>query len=518
MTTEEFYNRFEFDPSMSGSLLGRGGFSSVHKIYDKVRKRHLAVKRCEVGAFQKFDLEREVTLTHEIDMHPNIIRYENVYRITDRAGAYDYAFMKYYAEGNLDDVLKRHVLNDDARRQILTGILKGLAHLHRIPIIHRDFKTANILMDKDEAGNWLPIIADFGLSRLVEADMTYVLNNSQIAHTPSYAAPEQLLDNRAIRPNADLWAFGVMTYKMLVGRLPFRVESVTGDWDASNKIRTMILEGSLPADIATVQEPYQQIIRHCLVSDPEKRVKKAEELLAMLKLKTAAVPPPTPPPAKPAAAPLPFEGKTEIKQTPAAAPPQTPKPPPRAPQPPPEVERIDQPKRQMPWGIGALVASILFAAGVLYWLYKFEFSPQPKTATTPPPVVIMPTKRTDTTVAKPTKVAVVDSLPVVVAKVKSEKKDKKIVKNIPKQLDNEPIDVELNVGYLTIYTMHDMRVYIDNKLHPTRARTGRRNAYSLPVGEGILLKVEREDIPLSRSEALNIRAGKTIIRKYDIDH
>lgn len=284
MTTEEFYSRFQFDASDPESLLGRGGFGSVFKAYDVARHRTVAVKRCEVGAYIKFDLAREVQIANEIDYNPNIVRYENVYRISDRSGMYDFVIMKYYPDGNLDDVMNKYTLTNHEKRHILKGILHGLSHLHKIPIVHRDFKTANILMEKDNKGKWTPLIADFGQSRLIDKDKSFILNNSQIALTPSYSAPEQFLENSNLRPNADLWALGVIVYRMFLGKLPFRTEGNTGGFESSTKVMHLILKSELPDELNHVSQPYQKIIRECLVKSPEKRVKDAEVLLEMLKI------------------------------------------------------------------------------------------------------------------------------------------------------------------------------------------------------------------------------------------
>lgn len=293
MKIEDFYNRFDFNADASGSVIGRGGFSVVYKAYDKVRKRFVAIKRSEAGQDSKFDLKREVEIANEIDTHPNVLHYENVFRITEsRLSIFDYAVMKYYPEGNLENVIRNYRLTPAEQKQIIAGILKGLEHIHKIPIIHRDFKTANILMDRTPDGDWTPLICDFGQSRLVDTTHSMVSNNSQIALTPKYSAPEQLRDAKTLRTNVDLWAFGVIVYQMIQGKLPFTVDDRTGDWGRSEKIRFLILQGDLPKDISSIREPYQQIIRKCLVTDPEKRVKSATTLLNNLEKYTAPVPPP----------------------------------------------------------------------------------------------------------------------------------------------------------------------------------------------------------------------------------
>ncbi|MEO6282953.1 MAG: serine/threonine-protein kinase [Dyadobacter sp.] len=478
MTAEDFYLRFEFNPAISGNLLGRGGFSSVYKVYDKVRKRYVAIKRSEVGVFAKFDLEREVKLANEIEHHPNIIRYENVERISDRAGVYDYAILKYYSEGNLDNVLSSYSLTDKEKRQILTGILNGLAHLHKVPIIHRDLKAANVLMDRDPQGNWMPVIADFGLSRMVDADMSYVLNNSQIAITPNYASPEQYAENDALRPNTDLWAFGVMTYKMMMGRLPFRVDGENAEKDTSHRIRTLVLEGKLPNDITNIQEPYKTIIQRCLVVNPEKRIKRAEDLLVLLAERESFQP------KEPIVG---FDGKTEVmgKEIKAVFDPPTQIKVPTK-------QEVVEPEltRQKPRNMGRVVLwAVLIAllTGSFYWVTRYFGKPSE--------IVVKP--------------VIVDSLPPTLDTAK-----KKIVPIVKPKTNKKP--KISNHGTMEVYTKyHDLRVYIDGIAQAKIAPAGRRSTYALPVGQGIIFKVEYVEFGLTpNAEPLTVSAGQVFERNF----
>ncbi|MCF0075084.1 serine/threonine protein kinase [Dyadobacter sp. CY261] len=493
MTTEDFYLRFEFNPSVSGSLLGRGGFSSVYKVYDKVRKRYVAIKRSEVGVFAKFDLEREVKLANEIEHHPNIIRYENVERISDRAGVYDYAILKYYPEGNLDNVLSNHTLSDKERRQILTGILKGLAHLHKVPIIHRDLKAANVLMDRDDEGNWVPVIADFGLSRMVDADMSYVLNNSQIAITPNYASPEQYTENDALRPNTDLWAFGIMTYKMMMGRLPFRIEGENPEKDTSNRIRTMVLGGKLPKDIANIQEPYKSIIEKCLVVNPEKRVKRAEELLMLLAEREEMKPAPPFVRTEPIVG---FDGKTQLKgkEIKAAFDPPT-----QVKMPEPEIAVPEQakPKSNKMGKVLLWTGLILLLAGSFYAVITYFTAPS-----------LVPDKDEDA--------VAVDTLPKAPT---LEAAPEQIVEAsiAPPAATPRPQKAKVeDSGTISVFTKyHDLRVYIDGVPQSKIAPAGQTSSFKLPVGQGIIFRVEYIEFGLTpNAEPLTVSAGQVFERSY----
>lgn len=491
MTAEDFYLRFDFNPSISGSLLGRGGFSSVYKVYDKARKRYVAIKRSEVGVFSKFDLEREVKLANEIEHHPNIIKYENVERISDRAGVYDYAILKYYVEGNLDNVLSNHTLSDKERRQILTGILKGLAHLHKVPIIHRDLKAANVLMDRDLEGNWVPVIADFGLSRMVDADMSYVLNNSQIAITPNYASPEQYTENDALRPNTDLWAFGVMTYKMIMGRLPFRIDGENPEKDTSNRIRTMVLAGKLPKDIANIQEPYKSIIQKCLVVNPEKRVKRAEELLMLLREPELVKPPEPVTRTAPIAG---FDGKTQLKgkEIKAAFDPPT-----QVRMTEPEIVVPEPPKPKSNKIGNALLWTglLLLLAGSFYWAITY-FS-KPSDPDTSENVVVID--------SLPKPPIVEPALPVI-----AEKAIATPVKPKPKKVK------AADSGTMSVFSKyHDLRVYIDGVPQGKIVPAGETSIFKLPVGQGIIFKVEYIEFGITpNAEPLTVRSGQIFERSY----
>ncbi|MDP4206452.1 MAG: hypothetical protein Q8859_10710 [Bacteroidota bacterium] len=66
-------------------------------------------------------MQREVELSHEIDSHPNVANFKNCYRFTTMRLTVDYAVMDYYPEGNLNDVLKKHLLTDSEKRVLIAG-------------------------------------------------------------------------------------------------------------------------------------------------------------------------------------------------------------------------------------------------------------------------------------------------------------------------------------------------------------------------------------------------------------
>ena len=232
--------------------------------------------------FGKFTLLNEVDLSKKIDDHPNVARYEFGLRILHPFPV-DFAVMAYYEEGNLDQVLKkaRNVLEPAACHEIIGGLLEGIRHLHTENVIHRDLKLANILMSKTKQGHWRPKIADFGLSRTTENSDESVAN-SAIGITMAYAAPEQI-ENKPIKKNVDLWAFGVIVYRLMTQEMPFAAP-ISADVSVANLvISKKILDGEMPDRINEIPEPYRSIVMQCLVKDTSQRAQTADELIQIMR-------------------------------------------------------------------------------------------------------------------------------------------------------------------------------------------------------------------------------------------
>jgi serine/threonine protein kinase len=281
MTDRDFFERFVYDSEKD--ILGSGGFGTVYKAYDKFEKKHVAIKISQVkDIFGKFTLLNEVELSRKIDHHTNVARYEFGLRVT-QPFLIDYAVMDYYQDGNLEHVLKEKQgkLSDSERYDIIEGILEGLKHLHTEGVIHRDIKLANILMHKTRNEQWRPKIADFGLSRLMDSSDSSV-SNSAIGITIAYAAPEQI-ENYPIKKNVDLWAFGVILYRLMTGKLPFVAANGSDLTSGNLEISRKIVMVDLPSEIDTIPQPYQYMIKRCFVKDTHVRAQIADELLDILK-------------------------------------------------------------------------------------------------------------------------------------------------------------------------------------------------------------------------------------------
>ena len=282
MSEELHYTAFQ-SRYRDKQYIGAGGFGKVYKVFDHAKNHYVALKVSDVRPeWNKFTLKNEVELVNKLNYHRNIARYDACYRFnTGITGEMDFALLQFYEDGNLEQFLKKSELSQEDKRLIIGGILNGLSFLHENNIIHRDLKAENILMSRED-GVWTPKITDFGLSR--EVNNSTNITNSAVGISYAYAAPEQILNQKIYR-NVDIWAVGVIIYRIIADELPF-VDKQKIDKKSVNtqlEISKKITSNKLPERLETLEEPFRSIIKRCLVNDPLERAQKAGELIALLK-------------------------------------------------------------------------------------------------------------------------------------------------------------------------------------------------------------------------------------------
>jgi formylglycine-generating enzyme required for sulfatase activity len=280
MTQQEFEKRYTYD--RTADKLGEGGFGKVFRAYDTVLDRYVAIKIAEVPKIESTRLQKEVETVTKLPPHRNIARYEECYTFSTLDGEKDIGILQYYEEGNLNQLLKADKLTDGQKRSLLLQILDGVEFLHEQKIIHRDLKPQNILIVKRGA-EYIPKITDFGISKKLDVDKSSSFSNSISGiGTLAFAAPEQLRAD-TIRKNADLWSFGILAYRVLTGQLPFTYgeHDITSESGRQELFR-QIVSGQLPQGINSVAEPWQTLIRRCLVVEPKKRAQSVGDLRKIL--------------------------------------------------------------------------------------------------------------------------------------------------------------------------------------------------------------------------------------------
>lgn len=204
--------------------LGAGGMGMVYLAKDKdldgetialkLLLPHLAL---DETAFRRF---RNEVLVARTLTHPNIVR---THDIGKTEVGYSYISMEYVDGISLKDKLftttAQAVLSFEEAIKILFQIINGISYAHGKGIIHRDLKPANVLIDSHGEVK----LADFGTARFVNID-TALTQTGQMMGTPDYMSPEQI-KGEELTPACDIYALGIMSYELVMGRKPFTADS-----------------------------------------------------------------------------------------------------------------------------------------------------------------------------------------------------------------------------------------------------------------------------------------------------
>ena len=200
-------------------LLGRGGMGDVYLAEQISLGRKVALKTLredmslQPGMTERF--KREARLLSTVD-HPSIVR---VIDFGEAEGAY--VLVMEFVEGeNLAAEVRRGPLELPRALQVMKDIADGLAAIHAQGIIHRDLKPDNVLLTSGADGEHARLL-DFGIARMAEEQGGAAMTQAGLVlGTPEYLAPEQATGG-VVDARSDVYAFGVLAYRMLAGRHPF---------------------------------------------------------------------------------------------------------------------------------------------------------------------------------------------------------------------------------------------------------------------------------------------------------
>ncbi|RYF67311.1 MAG: serine/threonine protein kinase, partial [Cytophagaceae bacterium] len=241
-------------------------------------------------------LEKEYANTQAVPVNRFVVRYLYYGRYATPFGTYEFLVMRYYRDGNLTNTaLSWAGLSNLQQQRFVSEFLLGLSHLHTHGIVHRDIKPENVLLVRysdPEGIAFRPVIVDFGISKMMtdhpEAARAFVQNSMRIG-TVTYMAPEQLRTEN-IDYNADLWSFGIILYELITGKhMIARKSFPETQREEAYAFWRMATEERFPDDLRTVPQPYQQMIRKCLIVSPDERVQSARVLLDLLDLQPRIV-------------------------------------------------------------------------------------------------------------------------------------------------------------------------------------------------------------------------------------
>ena len=251
--------------------LGQGGMGVVYKAEDSKLKREVAIKflpyniSSDAEERQRFEIEAQAAAALN---HPNIA---TIYSI-EESGKDVFIAMEFINGIELKEKIKKDRPNLDEARNIIEQIASGLSAAHQKGIIHRDIKSANIMITK----SGLIKIMDFGLAKI--GGTSQITRFGTTLGTTAYMSPEQARGEK-VDTRTDIWSMGVIFYEMLTGDLPFK-----GEFDQAIIYSILNVE---PEPIISISKDlpvkFQHLIEKLLTKDRDKRYQKLEEFLADLK-------------------------------------------------------------------------------------------------------------------------------------------------------------------------------------------------------------------------------------------
>ncbi|HEY0986401.1 MAG TPA: serine/threonine-protein kinase, partial [Kofleriaceae bacterium] len=255
-------------------LLATGGMGSVYLgTHVRLRKR-VAIKVLNPQLTSAPMVER----FHREAITASQIGHEGIAQVTDLGTSTlgePFLVMEYLEGESLASRLKASgALAIEDACELGCAILSPLAAAHLAGIIHRDLKPDNVFLVRQSRGEMVKLL-DFGISRTVDRDATFRLTTTGLVlGTPYYMSPEQARGDSEVTVAADLYAFGVILYEMLVGDIPIRAENY-------NQLMYRVMMGDFVwprRRRADLPEVLEQLIVRAMAQEPHDRPSGANEI------------------------------------------------------------------------------------------------------------------------------------------------------------------------------------------------------------------------------------------------
>jgi len=252
-------------------LLHKGAMGDVYKARDLEKKRFVAIKFIRSSMFAS---ERDQTrflqdarAVAELD-HPSICKVHEVVE----AGEYIFVVTAFILGKNLKEVIDAFPMDFNSAVDRAIQLAEGLQAAHSVNAVHRDFRSANILVTTVGGAR----ITDFGLIRSPSEDPER--NREEAAAAAAYKSPEQL-EGGEVDQQSDVWSLGVVMYELITGQLPFRGRA------ESSVIHSILNDEPAPASSVRRDTPkaLERVLTKALSKDWEGRYHGADALLEDLR-------------------------------------------------------------------------------------------------------------------------------------------------------------------------------------------------------------------------------------------
>ena len=237
-------------------LVGSGGMGAVFKArqpkLDRIVALKVLPKSLAGDAHFTERFTREARALARLN-HPNIVSVHD-FGESD-TGGFHFLLMEYVDGANLREAMQAGRFTPQQAFAVVPEICAALQYAHDEGVLHRDIKPENLLLDTKGRVK----IVDFGIAKLVGAEIDAPLTGSYAPGTPQYMAPEQIEHPTEVDHRADIYSLGVVFYEMLTGELP-------------------IGRFAAPSEKATVGGDVDSIVFRTLEKEPDRRQQSAGEV------------------------------------------------------------------------------------------------------------------------------------------------------------------------------------------------------------------------------------------------
>jgi serine/threonine protein kinase/tetratricopeptide (TPR) repeat protein len=277
-------------------FVARGGMGEVYEAEDLELNERVALKtvRFEMAederAVERF--KREIQLARKVT-HGSVCRTYDVFRHADgesESGGREtlVVSMEFLRGTTLSQAIKSQGrLTPEFALPIVEQMAAGLEAAHIAGVIHRDFKSANVILvpSPGSPGGVRAVITDFGLAHGVTENLASLTGSLDVVGTPAYMSPEQL-ECKEVTAATDTYALGIVMYEMLTGSVPFKGSSVI-----STALKRLTEDVPSPRTIVgDIDAQWETVVLRCLERDPGKRFASTADVAEALRGREVAPP------------------------------------------------------------------------------------------------------------------------------------------------------------------------------------------------------------------------------------